>query len=124
MLHFLVSIGLISTAYAENIERLGSGTPGIDQMWAIIRSIFPYTDMGGRGLTFAALKITDFILKSIGALAVVMIMYAGLQMIAYGEEGMQEAKKIVLYAVLGLIAAMVSDAVIIYAQVLILAAAA
>ena len=114
----------VPSALATNVETLGSGAPGIDEMWSMMKETFPHTDVGADGLSFVALRITDIILRTIGGLAVAMIMYGGIKMIAQSEEGFGEAKKIVLYAVMGLILAIVADAVVIYAQVLINAASA
>ncbi len=120
----LGSLGsLVPRAFARNLETLGSGSPGIDAMWGMIDAVFPHTNIGGNGLAFVLLRITDFILKTIGGLAVVMLIYAGIRMIAGREEGLAEGKKIALYAVLGLIAAMCADAVVVYGRVLIQAAA-
>ncbi len=115
---------LAPTAFAENIETLGSGAPGIDAMWQMITGVFPHTNIGSDGLAFVLLKITDFILKSIGGLAVVMLIYGGIKMITGGEEGLGEGKKILMYSVIGLICAMCADAVVVYVSVLISAAAA
>jgi hypothetical protein len=118
LLQWLVSF-VLPAAQAKNIETLGVGAPGIAPMWQVIKATFPHTNVGAGGVTFLALKIIDFILKSIGALAVIMIIYAGIRMIAQGEEGLTEGKKIIMYAVIGLIAALCADAVVIFAQVLV-----
>jgi hypothetical protein len=124
-MHLLSSLigHIVPKVFARNIETLGSGTPGIDQMWDMITSVFPHTDIGSDGLAFVLLKITDFILKTIGGLAVVMLIYGGIKMITGGEEGLGEGKKIIMYSLIGLIAAMVADAVVVYTQVIINAAA-
>jgi hypothetical protein len=125
MLRLLAVIGLLlPRASARNIDQLGEGTPGIDAMWAVIRSVFPYTGVGEGGLTLLLLKVTNFILIFIGGIAVAMIIYAGIKIVTGGEEGIGEAKKIILYAAGGLIAALVADAVVIYVMVLVNAASA
>lgn len=111
-------------ALADNIKTLGSGAPGIDQMWGIVKNTFPHTDEGSNGVPFLALMVADFILKIIGALAVLMIIYGGLKMIFTAEEGLNEAKKILLYAVLGLIAALCAQAAVTFAMQVINAASA
>lgn len=113
---------LVPDAVAKNIEQLGSGDPAIASMWQSIKDIFPHTDVGEAGVAYIALKITDFILRTIGGLAVVMILWGAIRIITGGEEGVTEGKKIVMYSVMGLIAAMVADAIVIYAQVLVVAA--
>ncbi len=118
----LALIGLFTFlphAFAANIEQLGSGTPGIDAMWDMILSIFPYTNEGGGGLAIILLKIVDIILKLIGGLAVTMVIYAGIKVITGGDEGLGEAKKILMYSAIGLIAAMCADAVVIYVSIVV-----
>jgi hypothetical protein len=110
---------VMERAHAGNIDQTGQGSPGIDEMWERIRMLFPHTDVGGNGLGFLLLRITDIILKSIGGIAVAMIIYGGIKIISGGDEGLGEGKKVVTYAVAGLICAMVADAVVIYTSVLI-----
>ena len=111
-------------ALADNIKTLGSGAPGIDQMWAIVKNTFPHNEQGSNGVPFLALMVAQFILNIIGALAVLMIIYGGIKMIFTGEEGLNEAKKILLYAVLGLIAALCAQAAVTFAMQVINAASA
>jgi hypothetical protein len=115
---------VLPRALADNIETLGQGAPGITEMWGIVKATFPHTNEGSNGVPFLSLKIADFILKIIGAVAVIMIIYGGLRMIFTGEEGLNEAKKIVLYAVLGLIAALCAQAAVTFALQVVGAAAA
>ena len=119
--HFIGS--LFPKAYAVTVDTIGRGAPGIDEMWANIRKVFPHTDLGKDGLAFIFLSIIHFILNTIGAVAVLAIIYAGIKMITGGEEGLGEAKKILMYSAGGLIAAICSNAVIAYACVLIQQAA-
>lgn len=119
MIAMILRLAGLGSAYAANIEQLGSEDPSINAMWMIIKDSFPHTDIGNGGVAFIALKITDIILKTIGGLAVVMILWAGIRMITGGEEGLGESKKILLYAVAGLIAAMCADAVVLYVQILV-----
>ncbi len=123
LLQWLATV-VLPHAQAKNIETLGVGAPGIAAMWQVITATFPHTDVGEEGVTFLALKIIDFILKSIGALAVLMIIYGGIRIIVQGEEGMTEGKKIILYAVIGLIAAIMADAAVIFVQLLVSEASA
>ncbi len=111
---------LVPSVFARNVEDLGSGSPGIDVMWSEIMSVFPHTNIGANGLIFVILRIVQFILLSIGGLAVVMLIYAGIKIITGGENGLGEGKKIAMYAIGGIIAAMCADAIVVYAQVLIL----
>lgn len=120
MSFLLWSIGrFVPKAFARNIEQLGSGSPGIDAMWAEIVSLFPYTSAGEDGVALILLKIVDIILRSIGGLAIVMIIYAGIRVMTGGDEGLGEAKKILMYSAIGLIAALCADAVVIYISIVV-----
>jgi hypothetical protein len=99
---------------ASSIEQLGSGSPGIDSMWGELKQIFPHTDYGSQGLAFIILMITNIILRLLAGGAVLMIVYAGIRMITGGEEGLGEAKKAVTYALVGLVGALIADAVVNY----------
>ena len=114
----------VPVAGATTIEKLGSNQPSIAAMWIVIKGTFPHTNVGSGGVAFLALKITDIILRTIGGLAVVVILWGALRIITQGEEGMTEGKKIIMYAAIGLIAAMCADAVVIYAKILVNAASA
>ena len=113
----LATLGFLASvphAVAANIEQLGSGSPGIDAMWSMIGSIFPYTNAGSGGLAMILIKIVDIILRLLGGLAVLMVIYAGIKVTTGGDEGLGEAKKILMYSAIGLIAAICADAVVIY----------
>jgi hypothetical protein len=112
-------LGLFTrVAHAANIEQLGSGSPGIDAMWADLKSIFPHTDYGSGGLGFAMLLATNIILRFIGGIAVLMIVYGGIRMMltVNNESAHEDAKKIVIYALLGLVLVIATDAIVLYAM--------
>ena len=114
---------LSPSAHATTIEKLGSNQPSIALMWTILKDYtFPHTNVGTHGVAFIAVKIFDFILRTIGGLAVIIILWGAIRIITGGEEGVTEGKKIVLYAVLGLIAALCADAATIYTCQLVWAA--
>lgn len=113
----LTLIGLtVSRAHAAVIEQLGSGSPGIDTMWGQLKQLFPHTDLGSGGLAFILLLITNIILRFIGGIAVLMIVYGGIRMImtVADENAHTEARKIVLYAAAGLVLAIGADAIVLY----------
>lgn len=124
LLRFLSGV-LLPSARAAVIEQLGAGAAGIDNMWNEIKSFFPHTDMGSGGLAFVLLLFTNLILRFIGAVAVLMIMYGGIRMTMTiaDENAHGEAKKIVLYSCLGLILAIGADAIVLYVMRLVWAAA-
>jgi hypothetical protein len=113
MLYILLLLSAPS-AHATGIDMLGANNPAIAAMWDMIRAVFPYSNMGGNGVTFVSLVITSLILRLIGAIAVVVLIYAGIRMITGGEEGLGEAKKAVTYALVGLVGALIADAVVNY----------
>ncbi|MBI2636210.1 hypothetical protein HYW84_02685 [Candidatus Peregrinibacteria bacterium] len=107
---------LLPRAGATALEQLGSGAPGIADMWMDLKSIFPHTDLGSQGLTFIVLMFTNIILRFIGGVAVIMIMYGGVRMImtVADENAHGEAKKVVMYSCLGLILAIGADGIVMY----------
>ena len=117
MIAFTSLLGtMIPRASAAVIEQLGQGAPGIDGMWDQLKQTFPHTDMGSGGLAFLLLMLTNMILRFIGGIAVLMIVYGGIRMImtVYDENSHGEAKKIVISACVGLILTMLADAVVMY----------
>lgn len=122
-MHVLFSLlgTLIEHAQATNIEQLGSGAPGIDAMWFELKSIFPHTDYGSGGFAFLMLLVTNIILRFIGGIAVLIIVYGGIRLImtVADENAHAEAKKIVLYAGLGLVLVIAADAIILYVMSLL-----
>jgi|GEM_PF-1380643 hypothetical protein len=116
----------VPTAHAVTIDTAGTALgPGVATMWAMICSTLPFCSVGTGAPALLALKVTSLLLRLIGGVAVGVIIYAGIRLIIArgGEEGRTEAKKIVMYAVLGLILALVADALITYAILVITAAA-
>lgn len=106
---------LVPRAHAA-IEQLGSRSPGIDAMWAQLKQVFPHTDYGSQGFAFLILLFTNFILRFIGGVAVLMIIYGGIRMITTvaDENAHGEAKKIVQYACIGLVLTIAADAIVLY----------
>lgn len=124
VLHHLL-VGIVTIAHAANIEQLGSGSPGIDAMWADLKGFFPHTDYGSGGAAFLMLLATNIILRFIGGIAVLIIVYGGIRMImTVGDEnGHTEAKKILTYAGVGLVLVIATDAIVVYVMRLLQAAA-
>lgn len=116
-MHLLsVLSGLIPSAHAAVIEQIGTDGAGIGEMWAEILSIFPHTGYGSMGLSFLIAKITSLILRFIGGIAVLFVIYAGIRMMmTVGDEGaFEEAKKTLTYAAIGLVLVLGTDAIITY----------
>ncbi len=115
--------GLVPTAFASAIEQLGTGSPGIDGMWGMIKSVFPHTDKGSGGLAFVLLQVTNIMLQLIAGAAVLVLIYAGIRMVIGNDEGLGEAKKVIMYCLIGLIGALCADAVVLYTMTIIGSAA-
>jgi hypothetical protein len=118
MLTYLSSIGtlLLPQAHAATLEQIGTDGPGITEMWAEILSIFPHTGYGSGGFAYVVELVAAIILRFIGGVAVLVIIYAGIRMMmTVGEEGaFEEAKKTLLYAVIGLFLVMGTDVIMQY----------
>ena len=112
---------LTQIAHATNIEQLGAGSPGIDAMWTDLKGIFPHTDYAQGGAAFLMLLATNIILRFIGGIAVLMVVYGGIRMMmtVADENGHTEAKKIVMYAGIGLILVLATDAIVVYVMQLL-----
>ena len=93
----------VDVAFAQAID------PEADQP-AIIRAL----SGGQTGLRGIVLTIVNFFLTFLGLLAVVMIIYGGFLYVssAGNEENVNKAKKILLYAVLGIVIIIVSFALV------------
>lgn len=97
---------------SASIDTLGQTGDGVPEMWNGIKSVFPHSDADQYGFTLILFIAMDFVLKTIAAAAVIMVIYAGIKMITGGEEGLGEGKKIITYAVVGIICALLADVVV------------
>ncbi|MFA6038862.1 MAG: hypothetical protein WCV62_04995 [Candidatus Peribacteraceae bacterium] len=115
----------LPTAHAVELQEIGQGGPGIDRMWQMISSIFPFSF--GAEMTPQAIfySINVLILTTIASVAVVLLGYAAVRITTSGfdEQGIAQAKTIAKNVVIGLLAAMVADAVVYWVFELILAIA-
>lgn len=119
-MHLFSSIAglLISRAHAAQ-DIWGAENAGVQAMWQQIRSsVFDESDLGGGNLVSSISQaIINFVLPMVGGAAVVLIIYAGLKMIAGRgkDETLAEAKTITLYALLGVVLAVLATVIIGYA---------
>ncbi len=120
-----VAAASVPAVVLADIDQIGSNAPGISQMWSDIKCAFPHTDLGAQGFTFVLARMVDIILRFIGGGAVLMIIYGGIRMMmtVADENSHSEAKKVVLYACLGLILAIMADAIVLYTISLVESAA-
>lgn len=106
---------LIPKAHAGLRQSLGAN-PALAKMWNDICSVMPCSLGGPAASTPAilALKVTQFITQVIGGAAALVLLYAAIKVIlSQGkDEGISEGKKIAMYALLGVILAIISNGVI------------
>lgn len=99
---------LVPTASAQTLQAAGQGGSGVADMWGLICSVLPcaVNGTGGVGLVpYFAGRVTFFVTSLIGIVAVVMVIYAGIRMIASqgNEDGMTQGKTILKYTAVGLL---------------------
>ena len=127
-MHTLLSfIGrFASVAHAQVLQNVGTANPGVSSMWKTICATMPFCSIGTGAPALLFLKITGFLLVMIGGVAAAALIYAGIRIIMSRgqDEGMSEGKKIATYALLGLVLAIIADAVVLYAVQLVNIAAA
>lgn len=126
MQFFLFLIGFfLPVAHADTLNGAGAGAPGVDGMWSAICSAIPcYTDVGGAGsggrylIVALSNSIILFISSIIGAVAVCMMIYAGIKIVTSdgAEDKVSEAKKIMLYAAAGVALSLMTTIVISFAK--------
>ena len=110
----------VSKAHAQTLNGVGRGAPGVDAMWAHICSVLPcVTGLGAGNTLVAALvnAIITFVFPLISVVAVVLVIYAGILIITSGgsEDKVGEAKKIILYACVGVVLSLMTTAIIAFA---------
>jgi hypothetical protein len=109
---------LIQTVHASNLDNWGAGGSGVSDMWSDIRNaLHSDEDLSSANiLTAFAESIVTFVLSIIGGVAVLLILYAAIRIIiGQGkEEAISEAKTIVMYALIGIVLALLAGAVIMY----------
>ena len=108
-------IGLLVPKAHAILNSVGSGGSGVDAMWATICGTFPdaFCNLGEGGIAYVAGIIIDFIFAIIAGAAVLVIIYAGLKLIfaAGSDEATGEAKKIIMYALIGLVLALLGETI-------------
>lgn len=97
------------------LNEVGSSGAGVSGMWESICNTFPpaFCNLGLDGIAYAAGLVVDFVFAVIAGLAVLVIIFAGLKLIfsAGNEEAAGEAKKIILYALIGLLLALLAEVI-------------
>lgn len=103
-------------AFATNLEKIGATGPGVSGMWQSICSVMLCNGGKTTAVVFAGI-IVKFLVDLIGGVAAAVVLYGAIRMImSQGkDEAFAEGRKIIIYALLGVALAMISDLVIQYA---------
>ena len=114
MRSFFLLIGILfpSRVFAQALSQVGGGYAS--PIWAQACTVLPYCNMGGQGVFIVTGIIVEAVLWTIGAGAVVVILYAAVRMISSGgsEEVLSKSKKVLFYAALGLLFAIMGSTII------------
>jgi hypothetical protein len=112
-LAFLLGM-LVPKAHAI-LNTVGSGGAGVDDMWTTICNTFPaaFCNLGANAPEYIAGIVVDFVFAVIVGIGVLVIIFAGLRLIfaAGNEEATADAKKIITYALLGIVLALMAEAI-------------
>lgn len=107
----LIAGYLIPVAHAQ--DKWGNNAPGVSEMWKMIsESLFTQANP----VTAITTNVVAFLFPLIGAAAVILIIYAGIKMITGQgkDDTITQAKTIVLYALVGVILAILSSTIVLY----------
>lgn len=115
---------LIPVAHAVTLDTAGSADVHIFGMWQSICSTLPFCYVGLDAPRLFACKIARFIFGSISGVGVCVVIYAALRIVfAQGEEsGIDEAKKMIFYAAVGIALSMMAFAIVPFISIVISAA--
>lgn len=111
---------LLEHVHAATVDNIGKGGPGIDVMWSKISEVLPFfgVNTGGavNGPLLIASKVIRFVASLIGGVAVAILIYAGLKIVtSHGnDEALNEAKKMAIYALGGVILFLLTEFIIGY----------
>lgn len=108
---------LTSSAYAAELQNRGSENDGVSQMWEMICSTLPFCSLGASTAPgFFAGRIIAVVQSLVTAVAVMMILYASILMSTsqIGEDRVSQAKRIILYACVGIVLTIVANAFLSY----------
>lgn len=120
-LHSIIDY-LVPAAHAVVLNNAGTWSPnggfnqGVISMWTTICSTLPFCNVGANAPVFFLAKVIRFIFLAIGGVAVCVIIYAGITLVTSqgSDEVWTEAKKIISYALGGIVLAILGNAVVTY----------
>ncbi len=104
-------IGLLTPGVcAADLSDWGQDNPGVSQMWQIIDSSLYTSVAGGDVVAALTYSAVNFIFPLISASGVILIMYAGIRMIASQgkEDDFSQGKNIIFYASVGIILSLIA----------------
>ena len=105
----------VPIAHAAGLGAVGNGTAA--PIWSAVCSYLPYCGQGTSGVMIMTGIISNVVLWTIGPAAVLIILYASIRLItsAGNDETVRKAmKEIILYALIGLVLAILEDTIINY----------
>jgi uncharacterized membrane-anchored protein len=108
--------GFVPSAHANQpaLTQWGAGNSGVQSMWTTISNTV-YVNIPAQDIVHALTGgIVQLIFTFIGGAAAMLIMYAGIRMIASRgkDDEFTQGKTIITWAVIGLVLAMIANAVI------------
>lgn len=111
-------LGLVPSAHAGSLVTAGQGNGAVAAMWGQICTILPYCSVGALAPKLIATKLAEFLLSLTTVIGVCVIIYAGIRIILGGldESGLSEAKRAIMYALLGIVLSILAMVIIAYVQ--------
>ena len=118
LLILLIGLFLPLSVDAAKLEKVGGYSGAI---WTQACTVLPYCGMGGSGVLIVTRMLTGAVLWTIGAGAVVIILYAAVRIVssAGNEEVLGKARKVIFYAALGLLFAVLAGTIVNYVFALV-----
>ena|SRR3989344_8944496 len=118
MRFLILLIGILLPQYvnAAGIQSVGNAN-WTRAMWTQACTVLAFcTEGGAEGVLIIVRRVTGAILSTIGVGAVVIILYAAVRIIssAGNEEVLSKAKKVIFYALLGLLFAVLASTIVSY----------
>ena len=114
MLSLLILFGILLTQKASAMGLADIGAGFMTGMWIDVCTILPYCGQGATGVALVTGIIIQTVLWLIGSAAVLIILYAAVRIVASGgnDEMLSKGKKMIFYAVLGLLFAVLTSAIV------------
>ena len=101
-------------AYAGGLADVGAAM--VTGMWIDVCTLLPYCGMGATGVGVITGIIVRTVLWIIGSSAILIILYAAVRIVssAGNEETISKGKKVIFYAALGLLFAVLASTIVNY----------